>query len=287
LLTRLRPVMHPMKLSVVLSVQQARFEAVAFKGNLEGNLAKIAGWGYDGVELAIRDPQAVDAEELATLVAAHGLTVPAIGTGQAWGEERLSYSDPDPTVRRAAIERTKMHVPVAQRLNAIIIIGLLRGLVQPGVDQAQAMAWTTDALAECCAEAAQSGVRVAVEPINRYETTLINNVAQGLELIDCVGAENLGLLFDTFHANIEEPSIEESLMVAGDRLFHVHVADSNRWYPGAGHLDFARILGILPRVGYSGFVSGEFMPHPDAATAAQRAVEHLRSFERDRAPRRG
>ena len=130
-----------MKLSVVLSVQQARFEAVAFKGDLESNLAKIAGWGYDGVELAIRDPRSVDAEELAGLVAAHGLAVPAIGTGQAWGEERLSYSDPDPAVRRAAIERTKAHIPVAQRLNAIIIIGLLRGLVRPGVSPEQALAW--------------------------------------------------------------------------------------------------------------------------------------------------
>lgn len=280
-----------MKLSVVLSVQQARFEAITFKGDLNGNLEKIAEWGYDGIELAIRDPRAIDAEELADLVAAHGLVVPAIGTGQAWGEERLSYSDPDPAIRRAAIERTKSHIPVAHRLNAIIIIGLLRGLVQPGVNQAQALDWTVAALRECCAEAAKSGVRIALEPINRYETTLVNNVTQGLGLIDRVGAENLGLLFDTFHANIEEPSIGESLMAAGDRLFHVHVADSNRWYPGAGHLDFAHILGMLygsvAHIDYSGFISGEFMPYPDAATAAQRAIEHLRSLERDRAPRRG
>ena len=268
-----------MKLSIVLSVQPARFEAVAFKGDLDRNLAKIAGWGYDGVELAIRDPQAVDGEALAARVAAHGLVVPAIGTGQAWGEEHLSYSDPDPAVRQAAIERTKAHVPLAHRLNATIIIGLLRGLVRPGVSQAQAMDWMAAALAECCAAAAGSGVRIALEPINRYETTLVNTVAQGLALIDRVGADNLGLLFDTFHANIEEPSLEESLAAAGSRLFHVHVADSNRWYPGAGHLDFAAILGVLPRIGYSGFVSGEFMPHPDADTAAQRAIAHLRSFE--------
>ncbi len=279
--------MNPMKLSVVLSLKPARFEAVAFKGDLDRNLAKIAGWGYDGVELAIRDPWAVDAEELADLVAAHGLAVPALGTGQAWGEEHLSYSDPDPAVRRAAIERTKAHIPVAHRLDALIIIGLLRGLVQPGVNQAQALDWVTDALAECCAEAALSGVRIALEPINRYETTLVNTVAQGLELIDRVGADNLGLLFDTFHANIEEPSIAESLLAAGDRLFHIHVADSNRWYPGAGHLDFAHLLGVLPRIGYGGFVSGEFMPHPDADTAAQRAIARLRSLERDRISGRG
>ncbi len=266
-----------MKLSVVLSVQQARFEAATFKGDIEANLAKIAGWGYDGVELAIRDPRAVNAEALANLVQAHGLTIPAIGTGQAWGEERLSFSDPNPVVRRAAIERTKAHIPLARRLDALIIIGLLRGQVQPGVSEAQALAWTSAALGECCTAAEVNGVRLALEPLNRYETTLVNTVAQGLALIGRVGAANLGLLFDTFHANIEEPSIAEGMMAAGDRLFHVHVADSNRWYPGAGHLDFAHILGVLATRDYRGFVSGEFMPLPDADTAAQRAIAHLRS----------
>ncbi len=272
-----------MKLSVVLSVQPAQFEAVAFKGDLAANLARIAGWGYDGVELAIRDPRLVNPEELAALVAAHGLAVPAIGTGQAWGEERLSYSDPDPGVRREAVERTRAHVPLARRLGAVVIVGLLRGVVQPGVSRDQAMDWVAEALAECCAEAAAAGVRIALEPINRYETPLVNTVAEGLALIERVGAPNLGLLFDTFHANIEEPSIEESLAAAGDRLYHVHVADSNRWRPGAGHLDFGRILGVLETGGpggpYGGFVSGEFMPRPDAPTAARLAIEHLRALE--------
>ena len=222
---------------VLSHFQPARFDSVAFKGDLDRNLAKSRGGGTTASSWpsVIRGPWI---EALAG-VAAHRLAVPAIGTGQAWGEERLSYSDPDPVVRRAAIERTKAHIPVAHRLDALIIIGLLRGIVQPGLSHAQALGWTIDALTECCAEAAKSGVRLAVKPINRYETTLINNVSQGLELIDRVGADNLGLLFDTFHANIEEPSIEESLVAAGGRLFHVHVADSNRWFPGAGHLDFA------------------------------------------------
>ncbi len=267
-----------MKLSVVLSTHPAQFAAATFKGDFAANVARIAAMGYDGVELAIRDPRLVDADKLVSLVKANGLVVPAIGTGQAWGEEGLSFTDPDPAIRRAAVERVRSHVPLAARFGAIVIIGLLRGIVKPGVSHAQAMEWLIAALAECCADADKSGVRLALEPINRYETTLINTVSQGLELLDRVGAPNLGLLADTFHMNIEEPSIEGSIRWAGGRIFHFHVADSNRWCPGAGHLNFASILNALSDTDYQGFVSGEFLPQPDAETAAQRAITHLRAL---------
>ena len=269
-----------MKLSIVLSTQQAKFNAVAFKGNLEFNVAKIAAWGYDGVELAIRDPKLADVDQIQTVIDKYGLTVPAIGTGQAWGEEGLSFPDPDPSVRAAAIQRVKDHVPVAAHFDAVIIIGLLRGIVRPGVSETQAMDWVVEALQECSRAAAPHGVRLALEPINRYETTLINNVADGLDLIERVGANNFGLLLDSFHMNIEDASIEESIRAAGDRIFHFHVADSNRWYPGAGHIDFRSVLDTLFETGYDGFVSGEFMPEPDADTAAQEAITHLRSLMR-------
>ncbi len=268
-----------MNLSIVLSTQPASFEAATFTGDLDSNVALIAGMGYDGIELAVRDPSVLDADELIRVVAEHGLKIPAVGTGQAWGEEGLSYTDPDPAVRAAAIARTKSHIPFAARSGALIIIGLLRGIVRPGVVHQQAMAWVVQALRDCCSAAQESGVRIAVEPINRYETTLVNNAAQGLDLLERVGAENLGLLLDTFHMNIEDASVEESIAMCGDRIFHFHVADSNRWYPGAGHIDFESVLTALYQTGYRGYVSGEFMPKPDAESAARAAIAHLRGLE--------
>jgi len=266
------------KLSIVLSTHAAQFQAATFKGDLGANLAKIAGWGYDGVELAIRDPRLVDADELMRLATAKGLEIPAIGTGQAWGEEGLSYTDPDPDVRAAAIERTIAHLPLAAQAGAVIIIGLLRGIVKPGVGQEQAMEWLVDALRQACAAASKQGVRIALEPICRYETTLINNVAQGLDLVEQVGAENMGLLLDTFHMNIEEPVIEDSIRICGDRIFHFHVADSQRWYPGSGHVDFPSILDVLYSSGYEGYVSGEWLPEPDADTSAEKGIDYLRGL---------
>lgn len=79
-------------------------------------------------------------EKMKALVRKYDLHVPAIGTGQAWREEGLSFTDPDPTIRRTAIERIKSHISVASRFGAIIIIGLIHGIVKPGVDATQAMA---------------------------------------------------------------------------------------------------------------------------------------------------
>jgi len=265
-----------MKTAIVLSTHEARFNAVAFKGDFEANVAKIAAWGYHGVELAIRDPRLVDADALLAVVNRHGLEVPAIGTGQAWGEEGLSFTDPDSDVRAAAIQRVCDHVPFAARTSAVIIIGLLRGIVKPGVEHEQAYAWLVEALQRCSAAAAAHGVRLVLEPINRYETTLINKVDQGLSLIEAVGADNFGLLLDTFHMNIEEPKIEDSIRAAGERIFHFHVADSNRWYPGAGHIDFGSVMATLRDIGYAGYVSVEAMPMPNADTCAERAIANLR-----------
>ncbi len=266
-----------MKLSIVLSTHAAQFAAATFKGDFATNIAQIAALGYDGVELAIRDPRLVDADALADVIESHGLVVPAIGTGQAWGEEGLSFTAADEAVRRAAIERIKSHIPLAARFNAVVILGLIRGITPKGQSHEQSMSYLVEALQECAAAAAPAGVRYALEPLNRYETDLIHTVADGLALIERVGAANFGLLLDTFHMNIEEPSIEASIRAAGERIFHFHVADSNRWHPGAGHLDFAAILDALFATGYKGFVSGEFLPLPDPETAARRGIAHLRA----------
>ena len=260
-------------MSIVLSTQPASFSALAYKGQLAENIGKIAALGYDGVELAVRDPKLLNTQELKSLLVLHRLPVPAIGTGQAYGEEGLSFSSPDADIRRQAIERVKSHVALAVGLGAVVIIGLIRGKRQPGVDVRQAEQWLIEALRECASE--DRSVKLAVEPINRYETDLINTVTSGLDLVEKTKMDNVGLLLDAFHMNIEEPSITASIAASKDRLFHFHVADSNRWHPGSGHTDFRSILDALIRNGYHGFVSAEILPLPDPDTAAKNTIEHM------------
>jgi len=266
------------KLSIVLSCQPTRFHAVALRGDFDHNLAFISRLGYQGVELAIRDPQQIDYTMLYQLLDCYSLEVSAIGTGQAWGEEHLSFTDPDLSVRQMAIQRFLGHIPFAAKLDTMIIIGLLRGKTQPGQDPARVEAWLVEALQQCAQAASEKGVRLCIEPINRYETDLVNTVASGLDLIDRVGADNLGLLLDTFHMNIEEADMGAAIRQAGGRIFHFHISDSNRRYPGGGHLDFKSILQGLREAGYRGYLSGEFMPLPDPDSAAERAISFLRGI---------
>jgi 5-keto-L-gluconate epimerase len=266
------------KVSLVLSTHQAQFQAVTFKGDLQTNLVKIAGWGYGGVELAIRDPDLVDVSQLENDLKRNALKVSAIGTGQAWGEERLSFSDPDARVRAAAVKRIKHHIELAKRLQALVIIGLIRGRTPTGQEKARSIQYLMEGLQGCANAASAQGVELAIEPINRYETDLINTAAEGLELIDQIGSPNLGLLLDTFHMNIEEPNIIESILKSGKNIRHVHVADSNRWYPGAGHLDFSSIFSALGSVDYAGWISGEFMPFPDSDSAAKNCIAFLKQI---------
>ncbi len=267
---------NPMKFSVVLSTQPSSFSALAYKGNLAENIAKIKSYGYDGVELAVRDPALLDCAFLNSLLNEHNLPVPALGTGQAYVEEKLSFTDPKQEVRDSAITRIKSQAMLASKLNAMVIIGLVRGTRGSQVPAETAEQWLVDALREC--SMVNSNVKFAIEPINRYETNLLNTVQSGLQLLQKVGRRNVGLLLDTFHMNIEETMITESIHAAKDALFHFHVADSNRWYPGAGHIDFGAVLGALKDVGYSGFVSAEILPLPDSDQAAKHAIEYLRAL---------
>ena len=263
-----------MKLSIVLSTQPASFSALAYKGGIKENLLKIKRLGYDGVELAVRDPRLLDLDDLDRLLQGNALSVSAIGTGQAFGEEGLSFTHEDATIRRRAVDRIKAHMDLGTHLDAAVIIGLIRGRRDADASIETTEVRLTEALSECAGY--RPDVRLAVEPINRYETDLLNSVDSALRFMDRLGLDNVGLLLDTFHMNIEEPDPLASIVTAKDRLFHFHVADSNRWHPGAGHIDFRKVVETLGAVGYVGFVSAEILPYPDPDTAAQKTMETMR-----------
>ena len=267
---------YKMKLSIVLSTQPASFSALAYKGDIEKNINRIKELGYDGVELAVRNPKELDVEYIKSLTTQNSLPVPAIGTGQAFGEEGISFTHDDPAIRQKAISRIKDQIAFADELGALVIIGLIRGVIHNDGYKELGEKLFIDALQECAST--NPNVKLAIEPINRYETNILNRVDESLAFLQKVAMPNVGLLLDTFHMNIEEPIIRESINTAKEKIFHFHVADSNRWHPGAGHIDFKEVLTNLTDVGYDGFVSAEILPYPDSDTAAEKNIAFLRSL---------
>ncbi|GAG56213.1 unnamed protein product [marine sediment metagenome] len=264
-----------MKKSIVVSTQPTKFSALAFKEDFEESIKKVAKLRFDGAELAVRNPKDLKVNDVINIIKENNLEVPAIGTGQAYGEEGLSFSDPDEVIRKMAVERINDQIVFASNFNAQVIIGLIRGKIEEGVNRAEAEEWTIDCLRKCTEFAKEYDVRLTLEPVNRYESNFINTLNEGIEFIKRVGASNLGLLADTFHMNIEEISIYNSIIQAKDYISHVHFADSNRWAPGCGHLDFAKIVQTLKKIGYQGYVSAEILPLPDPDTAARITAETL------------
>ena len=267
-----------MKKSIVVSTQQTEFSALAFKEDLEKNIRKISRFGFDGVELAVKDPGYLDKEKIIQWIKDCNLEVPAIGTGQAWGEEGLSLSDPNEIIRKMAVERIIEQIDFASHFNAQVIIGLIRGIVKAGVTKEEAEEWTISGLRECAQFARKRNIRLTLEPVNRYESNFINNLQEGIDFIKRVDMPNLGLLADTFHMNIEEVSIYDSLKQAKDYITHIHVADSNRHAPGLGHLDFAKIVLTLREMEYRGYLSAEILPLPDQDSAAEMTINTLRQL---------
>ncbi len=262
-----------MKKSIVVSTQQTKFSALAFKEDFERSVKKVADLGFDGVELAVRDPRHLDVEKVTRMVKDSNLEVPAIGTGQAWGDEGLSFSDPNEVVRKMAVERIINQIRFASQFNAQVIIGLIRGIVKEGVTREQAEEWTIACLRECGEFALGKNIKLTLEPVNRYESNFINTLLEGVEFIKRVDVSSVGLLADTFHMNIEEASIYESIIQAKDYITHVHFADSNRWAPGFGHLDFNKVVETLNKIKYQGYVSAEILPLPDQDVAAEMTIK--------------
>jgi len=263
-----------MQIAIVVSPEPG-VQPLGLGGNFKANLSKAVEFGYEGVELFVGAPHRLDAKKVKELVKAHSLQIPAVGTGLTYTRHGLSFTSPDRRIREKAVERVRDYIKLGNQLGSNVIIGSIKGRCEKRED-----GWANlrDCVMRSARVASDHGVHLLIEPLNRYESNIINTLREALELIESIGSESIKILGDTFHMNIEERSLCESLREAKKYLYHVHLADSNRQAPGQGHLDFRKILDTLGEIGFKGFGTVEILPLPDQYTAAKLAAEHLRSL---------
>lgn len=265
-----------MKLGLAVAAREALPSAfVVFRDDLARCVDRCARLGYHGVELALRYAEEVDVPAVRARLAATGLEIPCISSGQVFAADGFYFTHPDPDVRAAATQRIIDMIRLAAEFGAKVNTGRVRGLVHEGESVATARGRYLDCLHRCADVAEPLGVELIVEPVNRYEVNFINNCAEGLELVRAAGRECVKLMPDLFHMNIEDASFREVFEAGRDVISYVHVADSNRLAPGWGHMPWDEVFQILADVAYDGWLTAEILPKPDPDSAARQAAEFL------------
>jgi 5-keto-L-gluconate epimerase len=264
------------RIAVAVATADAMPDAFVVWRGIEESIERAAAFGYDGIELALKTADQVDAARIRRLLDAKGMGCPVISTGQVFAGLGLYFTHPDPAMRAEVIRVFKEIIDLAAELGTMVNIGRSRGFVEAGESVADAEARFVSVARELADYAAPKGVRLILEPVNRYEINFINSVEQGAELMRKVGAPNMALMPDLFHMNIEDRTLGGVLEQFAEHVAYIHFADSNRLAPGQAHTDFPAVFASLARMQFDGWISVEILPQPDPDTAARQAIEYLR-----------
>jgi D-psicose/D-tagatose/L-ribulose 3-epimerase len=255
----------------------------------------VADLGFDLLEICVEDPGRLSAGAVREAVQAAGVGVAVCG---AFGPQR-DVSHERAEARRQGIDYVKVCVDLAVGVGAGVVAGPMysatgKTRLLPDAEREQQRRWAAESLREAGEYAGEHGVRLAIEPLNRFETDLVNTVEQGLELCERIDLPNVGLLLDTFHMNIEEKRLGEAIRRCGDRLVHLQACENDRGAPGSGHVPWLEVFAALGDLAYDGDVVIEsFTPEieeiaravsswrPVAASGDELAAEGLAFLRRE------
>jgi D-psicose/D-tagatose/L-ribulose 3-epimerase len=214
---------------------------------------KVAGAGFDLIEICVEDPATINTKAINKRLLHTGIGALVCG---AFGPDRDVSSD-DPSIRANGIDYINICSDIAAELGAPAVAGPMysatgKTAAVSAEKRAEQWKWASENLAFSADHAATQHVSLAIEPLNRFETDLINTVDQGMELVRRIGRDNVGLLLDTFHMNIEEHSIPNAIRRAAGKIFHFHSCANDRGIPGKDHLPWPEIVNSLSDAGYTG-----------------------------------
>ena len=272
--------------------------------SIEETFARLKRHGYDGIELR-GEPSAYDARAVRDLCRRHGLDVLSLAGIYPWPTQERDLAHPDAGVRRRAVDYVRACCDFAVKVGAPLLIVVPSPVAKTSPIgplateeewvQAAEREWAhaVDSVRQAARHAEACGVCLAIEPINRYETFLVNTCEQGLRFIGEVDSPAVRLHLDTFHMNIEEPDLGDAIRRAGSALINVHIADSNRQGVGRGHVDFRAVMAALRDIRYArALILEPLPPVPDPYVAARlrryrplwedyarESIERLRTLE--------
>jgi D-psicose/D-tagatose/L-ribulose 3-epimerase len=221
-----------------------------------GLLPAIRDHGFDGIEVSLFHPQEFQATKIR-----HALSKQALGcTVCSVLPKGLSLICDDPDIRRKTRSHLSDCVQVTAEAGADVIagplyspVGYLPGRRRTGDEWKRAV----EGYQELGPVLEKHGVQLGIEPLNRFETYFLNTTADAVRLCEEVGHPNVGMLWDTFHANIEEKDLGQALLSTGRHLKHVHTCENDRGAPGSGHVDWKGVFAALKQLQYQGWLTIE------------------------------
>jgi len=239
---------------------------------------KVKQMGFDLVEVPLEDTSLIDGAKAGSIIRDLGLAVSAT---VAMGPDRDLIHE-DKAIRDNGMVYVKAAIDVCESMGATNLVGPLYSAVgrtwqQTADERAKDLDVLVSNLSELAAYAGDHGVKLGLEPLNRFETSFINIASQAVEVIDRVGNPALGIMLDTFHMNIEEKNLGDAIRAAGKRLIHVHACGSDRGAPGKGTVPWGDVAKGLSDIGYDGpLVIESFTPK---VKSIARAAAIWREFE--------
>jgi sugar phosphate isomerase/epimerase len=242
-------------------------------------LSRVAEIGYEGIELQTRDVAAFDGAAFARMVRDAGLAITAVSTGPTGSADALYFMSPDPAIRERAIERFTGALNLAAQYGVHATIGNLRGFAKWAPDRATGLGWFRAAVERLLEVSERVGAPILLEPQNRYQTDILNTVAETLAFIEEFGGSpQLILEVDLYHMALEEKSVLAALVEAraSGRMNYVQLGDSNRLAPGWGSFNWVDIIETLKATKYESWLAMEFTQKPDSETCAKHAYAFIR-----------
>lgn len=218
--------------------------------------------GYDGIECTLGTDDEAAYRRLGDFVESLGMEVNGV---MPLGPDENPISS-SPEVRARALDRIKWGIDRAESMNARVICGPFHSAFATFANKApdeQELEWSAEVLAGAAEYAAQADITLALEALNRFECYLCNTMEQLVGLANRVSHPNLGVMFDTHHANIEEKKFSEAIDTAAPLLRHVHISENDRGTPGDGHIPWDEVFSGLARHGYSGWLTIESFTRND------------------------
>jgi D-psicose/D-tagatose/L-ribulose 3-epimerase len=240
-------------------------------GRLSPLLARIKKWGFDGVELFLSPDEPASPAAVKKMLEAESLEV----TTCSVLPRHANLISEDASVRAHGVEFLTRCLDRTAELGAKLICGpLCAGLgVMTGKRRTQReWDWAVHGVEQAARHAQPLGITLCVEPLNRFETYFLNTQEDAAKLIEDIGAPNVRVHFDTFHANIEEKHLAASLRSIAKVLGHVHISENDRGIPGTGHVDWRGVLAALKEIEYGGWLTIESFAKPEPELAAAAAI---------------